>query len=459
MAWLEPRNGPYSLTSYHQDAGAFTLNGKPFKDWAGDVAAAFGVEYRQEEYTTVGDPYGNGVSATNPSTAAYPLDPLMDNVNGNNWRAGNFHNGSGNYHVYEGFAEFGVPLLDSQDFGRVDGSIAGRATNYSTSGFVDTWKVGLTWDTPVTGLRFRALQSRDVRAPNLSELFAAVVVQNVNGLTDNSVTPPKTNIQANGITVGNPALKPEKAQSTELGLVYQPEFVPGLNMAIDYYRVTVKGEINTLTAQQQIDLCQIQKNTSFCNTFFLGGVIGTSNPSFVTLKPFNLASVVTDGFDIEAAYQFDLQDWDIPGNFTARALATHVSKFITNSGVPGAAITEGAGTNGNPLWKVNASQSWRTDLMSLSLTERWFSNGVLNPYGIVCAPGSCPLATTQNPTYSAYNTPGNLFIDVGGTYKLSGSTEAYFKIDNVADRLAGPIAGAGDNTIGRVYRIGVRYSD
>src|SRR5436189_91477 len=49
-------------------------------------------------------------------------------------------------------------------------------------------------------------------------------------------------------------------------------------------------------------------------------------------KPFNAASVVTDGMDIEASYQFDLQDYDVPGNFTLRSLAAHVSKYIFDTG-------------------------------------------------------------------------------------------------------------------------------
>ena len=48
-----------------------------------------------------------------------------------------------------------------------------RATR--TAGDANTWKVGLTWETPIPGVRLRALQSRDIRAPNLSELFFSAV--------------------------------------------------------------------------------------------------------------------------------------------------------------------------------------------------------------------------------------------------------------------------------------------
>src|SRR3546814_950008 len=49
---------------------------------------------------------------------------------------------------------------------------AGRFTDYSTSGSVQTWKVGGTFQ-PIPDIRFRGNVSHDIRAPNLQELFAA----------------------------------------------------------------------------------------------------------------------------------------------------------------------------------------------------------------------------------------------------------------------------------------------
>jgi outer membrane receptor protein involved in Fe transport len=265
--------------------------------------------------------------------------------------------------------------------------------------------------------------------------------------------------------VGNLSLVPEKANNTEVGVVYQPEFIPGFSISTDYWRVAIKGQIATPTSQQIIDLCQLSGNKSYCSFFDLTGAIGSSNPPYVLLVPFNVASVVTDGFDIESSYQFDLQDWDVPGSFSARMLASRASKYITDSGIPGQAITETAGTSADPHWKINMSQTWRGETMSFSVTERWFSNGVANPYGIVCAAGTCPKpdAIGQHPTYApdSFKTPGNLFIDIGATYKLTPATELYVKVDNLDDRLssARPVAGAGDDPIGRQYRVGLRFTN
>jgi outer membrane receptor protein involved in Fe transport len=458
--------GPVSRTYERQEAGSFAINGTPFKDWAGDVALAFGAEYREEAYSTFGDPYGDGVSADNPYTATYPADPTLATV-GNNWLAGSYHHGSGNYHVYEAFIETGIPLIDTPEWGKADLNLAGRGTDYSTSGYVDTWKVGVTWDTPVNGVRLRALQSRDVRAPNLSELFAAPITMN-NGVIDRTLPASAPTVNIINDAVGNPNLKPETAQTTEVGFIFQPDYIPGFNASIDYYRVDIKKQIGSLTNQQIIDLCQIQGNTNYCSYFNLTGNRGTNVSPYVIVPPFNLAETVTDGFDIEASYQFDLENWNIPGRFVARALANHVSKFISNTGVVGQPIAEFAGATVNasgttgygggvPLWKVFLTQSWTYDALSLSLTERKFSDAVINPYGITCQTG-CPVPTAQNPTFFSQKIYGYTFFDLGGSYKISDELQAYFKVDNLGDKLPNPVAGLNSDPIGRVYRIGLRFN-
>ena len=76
---------------------------------------------------------------------------------------------------------------------------------------------------------------------------------------------------------------------------------------------------------------------------------------------FNVASTVTDGFNVEASYQFSLENWDmmsIPGSFTLRGLATYVTKFITNPGVPGGIVEQ----NMTPRTEHDASDRKRSML-------------------------------------------------------------------------------------------------
>jgi outer membrane receptor protein involved in Fe transport len=155
--------------------------------------------------------------------------------------------------VLEGFLEFNVPLINTPEWGSANLNIAGRHARYSTAGDSNTWKVGMTWDTPVDGLRLRALQSRDVRAPNLSELFAAPVT--ANGSSTDPFVPGGQNIQVIQGTLGNPLLKTERSTNTQVGFVMQPSWLQGWQFSLDYYRVNVAGAIATVPQQTNVNNC------------------------------------------------------------------------------------------------------------------------------------------------------------------------------------------------------------
>jgi outer membrane receptor protein involved in Fe transport len=356
--------------------------------------------------------------------------------------------------------EFGVPLLDDKDFGKIDADLAGRATGYSTSGFVATWKTGLTWQTPLDGVKFRTVMSRDVRAPNLSELYAAPVSLRATITNDATGAP----ITLNQINIGNLNLLPEKSSTKELGIVFQPSWLSGFRASVDYWRVDVKNEIGNLNAQQEEDTCFASGGASpVCAAIQLTGI----SPS-ITVQAFNLASAVTDGFDIEASQQFDLENWGVPGDFSLRAIMTHVSKFITNPGVANQAVTETAGNNtgSTPLWRGITTEGWTNDVWGVNLTERWFSDGVFNKNFITCTSG-CPATTIQHPTVNFNKMDGAFYLDVGVTYKASEKLELYTKIDNLAnaDPLPAPVGASANganaslyDVIGRMFHAGLRYS-
>ena len=197
------------------------------------------------------------------------------------------------------------------------------------------------------------------------------------------------------INEGNKLLKPERSQTTSVGLVWQPEFIPGFQMSVDYFRVAVKGVISGLTAQQVEDLCILANNPLYCGQDSIttangvnqslanpGGppdpASGQTVPNQITAihsKPFNAASLVTDGFRYRSGYQFDLQDDDVPGSFNLRSLAPMSSKFIFDPGIAGVqrntelAGALGGGTSARPIrksggtvmtWKLRKTRAIRT---------------------------------------------------------------------------------------------------
>lgn len=481
LAYVVPKNGPYDLTRQRQEAFSAAIHGSPFSDWAGPVSMAAGVDYREEYYRKNSDPYGNGVTAADPNTAGYPADPLLNTTSGNNWYAGNYHNGGGNYDVKEGFIETGIPLFNNSGLGKADLDLAGRIADYSTSGNATTWKLGATWDTPLDGLRFRALRSRDVRAPNLSELFAPNSV--INAGVKNDFLPGAPSVSVQQVNKGNGDLKPERSTTTEFGVIFQPEWLSGFRASVDYYRIEVKDLIASLGIQNVVDLC-FNGNQAYCASNVIvtqgGGPPQTTPFVQVVSQVFNLASTETDGVDIEAAYQFNLNKWGIPGAFTLRALANHVNKFVTNPGVVGQPSVDYAGaldnfstsTNYNatggtiPRWKADIVEDYSNDTWSVTLTERWLADGTFSNSYIQCTT-NCPLPTVANPTINFNHMPGVFYVDFGASYNLSDRLALYAKVNNlanipppVAPTATGPSNGVNNtlyDVIGRMYYLGFRY--
>ena len=126
--------------------------GEPFSTWAGPVSVALGIEHRYEAVDSDSTPIdqARGFFASNYTASSH-----------------------GRYSVNEGAVEVVVPLAKDTAWAKsLDLNAAVRGTGYSTSGYVTTWKVGATYQ-PIDDIRFRATRSRDIRAPNLGELFSA----------------------------------------------------------------------------------------------------------------------------------------------------------------------------------------------------------------------------------------------------------------------------------------------
>src|SRR5690606_18998930 len=166
--------------------------------------------------------------------------------------AGNFTASSGRYDVTEAFVETVVPLLAGKPFAEsLDFNGAARWTDYSTSGEVVTWKLGATWS-PFEDVRFRVTRSRDIRAPNLGELF------NTGRSGTGAVLDPQNNNEPTTIVTrvrGNPELDPEEADTTGIGVVYRPSWLPGFGASVDYYEIEIDGAIVSLSNQAYVDRC------------------------------------------------------------------------------------------------------------------------------------------------------------------------------------------------------------
>jgi outer membrane receptor protein involved in Fe transport len=314
---------------------------------------------------------------------------------------------------------------------------------------------------PVEGLRVRGVTSKDIRAPNLSELYAAPVSTRLPNFFDRKQNKSVIALQS---VMGNLDLKPEEARNTSIGIALSGNpLLPGLGFSVDWYKIKVKKLIGTLSAQQIVDFCY-DNILPTCDAFNLNVTNGGDN--YINVTPFNFGYIKTNGLDIEASYRWQ-RPLGLPGNVTLRGLATHIAKYITDTGLPNTIPVDTAGVNtGNtPSWKWLAVQSYNIDRVNLFVQERWFSDGLVNNHNWIecqtdCPTNRIPLDRQLHPTIEDNSMKGAFYFDIGGSVKINDKIEAYGKIDNLFDR--DPVLGLMANPslydmVGRMYRAGVRF--
>ena len=430
---------------FEQNVAAVSARGEPFADWAGPVSLAAGIEHRSESVRGNAAPTG--------------------------WFLGNYVATVGRYSVTEGFIETVVPLAQDTAWARaMDLSAAVRATRYSTAGYVTTWKAGVTY-APVDGLRLRATRSRDIRAPNLQELYSGGV-SGTNNVVDPFTNDPTAFIRT--LTRGNLALTPEKADTTGLGVVVQPAFFPGFSASIDYWNISIKDAIGTLTGQDIINYCY-QGNQTYCQAVNRS-VVNGAQQVMVNIYPFNLAQQIVRGFDYEASYRTDLavlaEGWR--GGLTFRMLATHYLKNYLNNTVntPVDIVGQNEGSSadsGLPNWRWHGSVAYDADAVKLSLSARGVSAGTIGNAFIQCTSG-CPPATISRPTINDNHIAGATYFDASALYSFASGVDVFLNVQNLMNadparvpRINGtPYGYAQTNPVlydvlGRVFRAGVRF--
>ena len=454
-----------------QTVVGLNLSLTPFATWAGDVSVAIGGEYRKEEVKGfVPDEF-----------QPVPIRDANGNVTGatNRWSVGNYLPSFGSFDVKEAYLETVVPLGLGLEF---NGAV--RATDYSTAGYVTTWKVGATWQ-PIDDFRLRVTRSRDIRAPNLNDLFQAGTANSdsvgnpgfVNGTSPSFVPagqPPQAGYSFSGFATGNPDLEPEKSDQWNVGAVFSPRFLPGFNLAVDYFDIEVNKGISSFSAQQIVNLCFLQQQV-FCDAISIdpARTPGPSQPYLIIrTQPFNAASQEVRGVDIDASYRLRLDRLfsGADGTFTLRGLATHYIENRFDSGVPGTVALNTAGVNGGqastPEWIYRFSASYDSDAFGITAIGRGVSSGKYVANGIECQT-DCPVSTVNAPTYERNRVSGAFYVDLNITTKFDalnrGDGEFFLNITNLFDSnpILLPETGLAANStysdlLGRAFRVGMR---
>jgi len=337
-------------TKLDQHVIAANLSGSLADLWAGPISFALGAEHRRDSISGTTDPISERLGFYVSNGTAFNAPAVK---------------------VTEAYLEGLVPLLRDAPMARhleLNGAV--RYTDYSTSGGVTTWKIGAIYE-PVREVRFRGTRSRDIRAPNVSELFSPLTS------TFSSILDRRTGV--NTLTPilrgGNADLRPEVADTWTAGIVLQPDFgfLDGLRFSVDYYDIEIRDAIGVIGAQTIATRC-FEGAQEFCQYLELdsSGVIQQATDRFL-----NVNRLTTRGLDFELDYAIDTGR---AGRFAFRGLATRVLELVTTdsagsvdragqTGVPVSAIP------GIPDWTLDGSLTWDAHPVSITFQGRYISKG------------------------------------------------------------------------------------
>lgn len=304
-------------TDIEQKVVAASIRGEPFSLPAGPVAFGAGAEWREQKLDLQVDPLAS-YTMTGTGIRGFPT-ALVNRTGG--FTTLNPQPASGSVTVKEAYGEVLVPVIkDNVVLGSIDLNAAARYTHYSTNGGVKTWKVGMAWR-PIPDLRFRGTYSRDIRAPNLGELFVA------GSASQQSINDPFQGgrsylVVARGVP--NASLKPEKGETYAIGVVLQPSRLPGFSASVDYFNISINGVIASLSQQQTVDAC-FAGSTVNCGFIQRGGPNNDILNLYIPAQ--NLSKLKTSGVDVDVSYRTDLAD----GQLALRGFASFTPEYITQS--------------------------------------------------------------------------------------------------------------------------------
>ncbi|MGB7406536.1 MAG: TonB-dependent receptor [Pacificimonas sp.] len=378
----------------------------------------------------------------------------------------------GSYDVFDVFGEVVIPVLSGLPFAEnLTIELGARYSDYSTAGTEFTWKAGGSY-TPFDGATIRGNFQKAARAPNIGELFLPVVT-GLNNLANDpcqgdaplndanlaavciaqgapsgvlgSIAPPAAG-QINQTTGGNLDLGVEEAETWTVGVLLQPDFVPGLAVTVDYFNISITDAITAPTIGDIISGCfnnitAASATDPACTDFivrnpFTGGLDGSpdSTPGLL-LQLTNQGRIETDGIDLTLGYSNDLTDtlglnlsfqgtWTNKNTFQASPQGLNrecISFFSVNCG----------SLQPEFAWNQRTTLTY-DDNLSVSLRWRYLSSFEQEPQDIIdngeAFIGNSPLFGDVDFT----EIPSESYFDLSLQYELDPATFT-FTVQNLFD--------------------------
>jgi iron complex outermembrane receptor protein len=460
LDWVLATHTDHATIRHHVLSGYVSGDtGSFFKLPGGPIGFALGAEYRRESSRIV---------PSDESIAGLLADNAQQSIT------------TGHFSVKEAYAEINVPILSKMAFAdtlSVGGAF--RLSDYTTVGTTQTWSVNGVY-APVRDLLFRGTYSQAVRAPNVSELFggtsgtfefiadpcgidrltsgtstraancaAALSALGVDPATFDPANDPSSpqNASILGETGGNPNLGEETAKTWTAGIVLRPRFIPGLNVAFDWYNIKLKNAVNTPTAQELVELCYDQPTLDnvYCDAIGRSSLTGFVNDYHV--GPENVANFATEGLDVAFNYRFKpFRDF---GTFNLKINGNYLRKleFIPT---PGAEVDSDVTEFNRPKYSATGDLTWTKGPLTLNYGINWFSHTRRSVKELTDANPD-----RFDPRYKYYKEYWDHQFQIA--YSVDPRMSIYAGVNNLLDTKGSVgVAGYPNSGVGRFFYVGVR---
>ncbi|HLZ99819.1 MAG TPA: TonB-dependent receptor [Steroidobacteraceae bacterium] len=366
--------------------------------------------------------------------------------------------------VKEAFTEVRAPLIQDKPFAKELLFDTGfRYSDYSTNVKTHTYKFEVQY-APIADYRLRASYDKAIRAPSVVELYNPQLVGLIQFGNDPCAPPitftlaqcERTGVtaaqyaagsipqgaagQLSQVTGGNPALKPEQAETYTFGVNFAPGQVPGLTGSIDYFHIAIRDEVTTIPAAVILNNCANTGDPTYCSQIVRernGSLNGNSFASggYFIQTNVNAGAALVSGIDLQTSYKFDL-----PPNWGSIALEMNGAylQHAESTPLPGQHTYDCAGLFGftcqtiNPRWHHIFRTTWMTPWdVSGSITWRYI--------GKVSQDNNSGDPTLHFATWGAYDyfnasIPSYSYLDLEATWHVNKILTLRAGANNVLDK-------------------------
>jgi len=393
---------------------------------------------------------------------------------------------NGATHVNDLFMEARLPIAQDQPFAEsLSFDTAYRYSDYGNN-TTDTYKFGLEW-APVADVRLRGSYQRAVRAANVVELFTAqgfnlfdaagdpcgaaardpsasdaeCIASGVPANQVGSTALDSPAGQYNFLQGGNTALVPETSDTSSYGIVFQPRWVPGLAITVDYFDIHIDDTITTFGAPNTWTACYANNDPAACARINRNpnGQLWVGN-GFVQDLNINIGSLQTSGYDVNIGYtgleigRMGSLAFNLTGTYLvdlitqpAPGVDLHPRDDITRdwydcTGYYASVCSQGGIGPINPQWRHRFRTSWQTPWdVDVSLTWRHYG-GVT---GLTGANNAMPTRQLDR-ELSAED-----YFDLAANWAITEKASVSLGINNVLDDNPSISGSVGTNGNGNTF--------